>query len=53
MKYFYIQQKNGRKTVFRVYKTDYRKCELVDTFQSEDKAKDCARRMQVEEDGFR
>lgn len=49
MKYFYIQQKNGRKTVFRVYKTDYRKCELVDTFKSEDKAKDCVKHL-IEED---
>lgn len=39
MKYFYINQKNGRKSVYRVYKTDFHRCEFVKSFPSEDAAK--------------
>lgn len=39
MNYFYIKQKNGRKVVFRVYRTDFKKCVLVQGFPSEDAAR--------------
>ena len=39
MKYFYINQKNGRKSVYRVYKTDFHRCEFIKSFPSEDAAK--------------
>ena len=49
MKYFFIKQKNGRKVVFRVYKTDYHKCEFIKSFPSEDAAKACVKQLTMEE----
>lgn len=49
MKYFHIQQKNGRKSVFRVFKTDYRRCEFVKSFPSEDAAKALVKQLIEEE----
>lgn len=49
MKYFSIKQKNGRKVVFRVYKTDYHKCEFIKSFPNEDAAKACVKQLIEEE----
>lgn len=49
MKYFSIKQKNGRKVVFRVYKTDYNKCEFIKSFPSEDAAKALVKQLIEEE----
>ena len=32
-------RKNGRKSVFRVFRTDYHRCEFIKSFPSEDAAK--------------
>lgn len=39
MNYFYIKQKSGRKSVFRVYQTNLRKCDFIQGFATEDAAK--------------
>lgn len=50
-KYFHIRQMNGRKVVYRVYKTDFHHCELMDSFKTEDDAKDCVK--ELSNDNFR
>ena len=49
MKYFHIRQKNGRKSVFRVFKTDYHRCEFVKSFPSEDAARACVKQLIMED----
>lgn len=49
MKYFSIKQKNGRKSVFRVFKTDYHKCEFIKSFPSEDAAKALVKQLIMED----
>lgn len=48
MDYFHIKQKNGRKSVFRVYKTDYKKCVLVQGFPNEDAARAYVKQLNTE-----
>lgn len=38
MNYFFIKQKKGRKSVYRIYKTDLRKCEFICSFPTEEAA---------------
>ena len=49
MKYFSIKQKNGRKSVFRVFKTDFHRCEFIKSFPSEDAAKALVKQLIEEE----
>lgn len=49
MKYFSIKQKNGRKSVYRVYKTDFRHCELIKSFPTEDAAKALVKQLIMED----
>ena len=49
MKYFQIKQKNGRKSVYRVYKTDSHRCEYVQGFADETAAKAKVRQLTEEE----
>lgn len=48
MDYFHIKQKNGRKSVFRVYKTDYKKCVLVQGCPNEDAARAYVKQLNTE-----
>lgn len=50
-KYFHIRQMNGRKVVYRVYKTDFHRCELMGSFKTEDDAKEYAK--ELSDDNFR
>ena len=49
MTYFFIKQKNGRKSAFRVYKTDFHRCELVRGFPSEESAKSLTNQLNKDE----
>ena len=49
MTYFFIKQKNGRKSVFRVYKTDFHRCEFVKGFPSEEAAKSLTNQLNKDE----
>ena len=49
MHYFHIKQKCGRKDVFRVYKTDYHRCEFIKSFPFEDAAKALVKQLIMED----
>ena len=49
MKYFHNHQKNGRKSVYRVFKTDFHRCEFIKSFPTEDAAKACVKQLIMED----
>jgi hypothetical protein len=49
MKYFFIKQKNGRKDVWRVFRTSSMRCEFIQGFPSEDAAKASVKQLIEEE----